>query len=234
VESPWLWAADIGNSWRTDGDIQDNWDSLLRCTDNVVGLSMYGGSQHFNDPDILQVGLGGMNLLEYGAQFALWAVLKAPLVIGIDVTQPLSPVYQGILLNKDIIAVNQDSMGVSGDLIWKRGPDEVYAAPLADGSRAVVLFNRHAYTQVLMNITVDFMWLGYPPDTIANVKDLYLGVSGKFTGSYTGAVPTHGVQMLRITPLQFDPSYLKWRPWHEGQAARQHRARGSGPQVRAK
>jgi len=70
VESPWLWAEDVGNSWRTDGDISDNWDSLLRCTDNVVGLSRFAGISAWNDPDILQVGLGGMSVLEYSAQMA--------------------------------------------------------------------------------------------------------------------------------------------------------------------
>jgi len=130
------------------------------------------------------------------------------------VTQPVNPLYQAILLNKDVIAVSQDKLGIAGDLIWKEGPDEVYAAPLADGSRAVVLFNRHDYTQVFMNMTVDFMWLGYPPNTTCHVRNLFAWRDGTYTGSYTGAVPTHGVQMIRITPLQNDPSYVKWRPWH--------------------
>jgi alpha-galactosidase len=106
---------------------------------------------------MLEVGNGGMTQKEYRSHFALWALLKSPLLIGCDVRN-MSAATLSILTASDVIALSQDKLGVAGDLIWKEGPNEVYAMPLSDGSRGVVMFNRHTHsTQYpLSKISVDF------------------------------------------------------------------------------
>ncbi|KAK9811915.1 hypothetical protein WJX72_012363 [[Myrmecia] bisecta] len=142
VGDPWLWAPKVGNSWRTTGDIANNWDAMLRCLDNTVGLSRFAGPGGWNDPDMLEVGNGQLTYNEERAHFALWALLKSPLLIGADL-RTLSKSALSVLTAAEVIAANQDPLGVAGDLIWKEGPIEVYAGPLQGGDRAVVLFNRH-------------------------------------------------------------------------------------------
>lgn len=81
-ENPWEWAAPLANSWRTSGDIKDNWKSFIQLLDKQFGLEKYSGKGGWNDPDMLEVGNGGMTFDEYYAHFALWCILKAPLIIG--------------------------------------------------------------------------------------------------------------------------------------------------------
>lgn len=81
-EKSWEWAAPMANSWRTTGDISDNWKSFTGLLDAQVGLEVYAGKGGWNDPDMLEVGNGGMTFDEYYAHFALWCILKAPLLIG--------------------------------------------------------------------------------------------------------------------------------------------------------
>jgi alpha-galactosidase len=223
VQDPWYWASDIANSWRTDNDIADTWDDLLRCLDNTVNLARYAHPGGWNDPDMLEVGNGGMTPLEYESHFALWCLMKAPLLIGCDLTPEGVTNTSGwnnhtkwVLLNEELIAVNQDPLGVAGDLIWKEGPNEVWAGPLDDGSRAVVLFNRHVINSQypLQNITVNFTWLGYGDDIVVTVRDLYQHQDvGNFTHHFTGVADIHGCMALRITPIDNRPEYRDWRPW---------------------
>jgi alpha-galactosidase len=216
VYDPWLgWGKNLSNSWRTDDDIADDWNNLLRTIDNSVGLAQFAGPGGWNDQDMLEVGNGGMTELEYKSHFALWALMKSPLIIGCDL-QEMTPETKAILENKELIAINQDPLGVAGDLVWKQGANEAWAGPLHDGSRAVVLFNRHSrYSQYkTQNITVEFIDLGYPTGTKAQVRDLYTGMDlGVYTNHYMGVVDLHGCQALKITPLVIKPYYVNWRPW---------------------
>lgn len=113
VESPHLWARSLANSWRTTPDIEDTWDSFVDILDKQVGLESYAGPGGWNDPDMLEVGNGGMTDNEYQAHFGLWALLKAPLLTGCDLNN-MSAATKKILMNKEIIAVNQDSLGKQG------------------------------------------------------------------------------------------------------------------------
>lgn len=219
VATPWHWAQDVGNSWRTDDDIKDNWDSFLRSLDNVVGLSRYAGPGGWNDPDMLEVGNGGMTENEYRAHFSLWALLKAPLLIGCDLTT-VTPAISSILLNRELISWNQDPLGVAGDLIWKEGPAEVYAVPLADGSRGVVFFNRQTistqYPQT--NISIDFTKLGYAEKTIAKVIDAWTGKTvGEYDNRFTASVNIHDGAAYRIVPVGrvLTEEETAWKPWDE-------------------
>eukprot|EP00884_Botryococcus_braunii_P001120 jgi/Botrbrau1/11008/Bobra.101_1s0006.1 len=159
---PWVWGRQVGNSWRTTGDITPTWQGILSCLDNTVGLAQYAGPGGWNDPDLLEVGNGELTVQEQRAHFALWALLKAPLMVSADLRR-LKAETLDILLAQEVIEVNQDPLGVAGDLVWKQGPYEVYAGPLKGGGRAVVLFKpallRHAVSHPQHDCQMDRHWL---------------------------------------------------------------------------
>jgi alpha-galactosidase len=201
---PWLWAKDVGNLWRTTGDIYDCWDCKKESTgwvvilDQQVGLETFAGPGHWNDPDMLEVGNGGMSTTEYQSHFSLWSMLAAPLIAGNDLKN-MTPEIKDILTNKEVLAVDQDDLGMQGRRVSKNGDLEVWAKQLHDGSRAVVLFNRGASGA---EISASWEDLGYPSRLPAVVRDLWnkkgLGV---FTGKFNALVASHGVVMLRIMPV---------------------------------
>jgi len=213
VLDPWNWAKPVGNSWRTTNDIGDSWDSFIRVLDNNIGLAYAAAPGGWNDPDMLEVGNGGMTFPEYQSHFALWCLLKAPLLIGCDLAK-MSAETKSILMAPEAIAVNQDPLGVQGDLIYQLGPSQVWAGPLADGSRAVILFNRHTpYTDYNETIRVFFTDLGYPLGTVAKVRDLFARKDlGSFSNSFTASVPSHTVVFIKVTPASMDKEYVNWRP----------------------
>ncbi|KAL3147731.1 hypothetical protein ABBQ32_002472 [Trebouxia sp. C0010 RCD-2024] len=216
---PWKWAQKVGNSWRTTQDIEDSWDGMLRCLDNTIGLSRYAQPGAWNDPDMLEVGNAGLLENEQRSHFALWSLLKSPLFIGADMRK-LSKSALKILTAGEVIAVNQDPLGVAGDLIWKEGPMEVYAGPLKGGSRAVVLFNRHSITTQypISNVTVTWEQLGYPSDVKADVRDLHAERTlGTFQYSFTAGVDIHDAVMVKISPQHMKQEYEEWRPWPQRQ-----------------
>ena len=108
-----IWGKELGNSWRTNEYIDDNWETIINNIDNNEKYFQIGGPGGWNDPDMLEVGNGGMTLIEYKTHFALWAISKAPLIIGCDITQ-MSKEIKDILMNTEVIAVNQDSLGEQG------------------------------------------------------------------------------------------------------------------------
>jgi alpha-galactosidase len=201
---PWLWAANVGNLWRTTGDITDKWDGkhdyalgVLPILDLNEPLYPFAGPGHWNDPDMLEVGNGGLTNTEYQSHFSLWALMAAPLIAGNDIAN-MDEATRAILLNKEVIAVNQDTLGAQGRRVRDDGDLEVWSKPLADGSRAVILFNRGAETQ---SIAVNWTELGYPAGLQAQVRDLWTKKAlGKAQGRFAAPVASHGVVMLRITP----------------------------------
>jgi alpha-galactosidase len=201
---PWLWAKDVGNLWRTTGDITDCWDckkdyssGWLLNLDKQVGLESFAGPGHWNDPDMLEVGNGGMTANEYRSHFSFWCLLAAPLIAGNDV-RSMSPEIQEILTNGEVIAVDQDSLGMEGSRVWKNGDLEVWSKQMKDGSRAVILFNRGKSDA---EISANWESLGYPARVSASVRDLWAKKDlGKFTGKFTSNVAAHGVVMLLVTP----------------------------------
>ena len=110
-EKVWEWGASIGNSWRTTGDITNHWTSFLKNLDLQVGLEKYAEIGGWNDPDMLEVGNGKLTYSESLAHFSLWCLLKAPLLIGCDVNK-ISKESLEILSNEELIAINQDPLGV--------------------------------------------------------------------------------------------------------------------------
>ena len=151
----------------------------------------------WNDPDMLEVGNGGMTDDEYRAHFSLWAVMAAPLMAGNDL-RAMPPATRDILLNKEVIAVDQDSLGAQGMLVQEPAPDlQVWMKPLGDGSRAVVLLNRSA-----LQTAIPATWRGIGIGGTARVRDLWTHTDlGTFTRRFSATVPAHGVVMVRITPV---------------------------------
>jgi alpha-galactosidase len=148
---------------------------------------------------MLEVGNGGMTEDEYRAHFSLWAVLAAPLIAGNDV-RSMSEATRAILGNHEVIAVDQDALGVQGSLVMSGPPElQVWAKPLADGSRAVVLLNRSALPAAM---TVAWPRIGLPDNQTAQVRDLWAHEDrGAVSGRVGATVAPHGVVMLRITPI---------------------------------
>jgi len=204
---PWLWAKDVGNLWRATGDITDKWSTerkddglgVVQILDQLDGLESYAGPGHWNDPDMLEVGNGGMNATEYRAHFAMWCLLAAPLMAGNDI-RSMSPEIRSILTNKDLIAIDQDPLGIQGHRVKRDGDIEIWSKQLSDGGRAVALLNRGAAQH---DITVSWVDIGYPASLSASVRDLWAGKDlGMMRSSYSAAVPSHGAVVLKVMPGQ--------------------------------
>jgi alpha-galactosidase len=163
----------------------------------MADLAPYAGPGHWNDPDMLEVGNGGMTDTESRAHFSLWAILAAPLIAGNDMAT-MSAVTRAILTNRDVIAVDQDPFGEQGRRVWKSRDKEVWAKTLQGGNRAVVLLNRG---QAPQTIGVDWQTLGYPAHLSAAIRDLWLGRNlPKARQRFSAEVPPHGVVMILVEP----------------------------------
>ena len=194
-DAVWTWGASVGgNLWRTTGDISDRYSRMAEIGFSQAGLAKYAGPGHWNDPDMLEVGNGGMNLEEYRTHMSLWALLAAPLLAGNDITK-MTPETVSLLTNHDVIAIDQDPSGIQGDRVTAEGPTEVWARPLADGSKAVGLFNRHPQP---MEIRTDFRQIGFHGPV--RVRDVWSGKDlGKMAAEYRTLVPGHGVVLLKVS-----------------------------------
>lgn len=193
----WRWGPLVGgNLWRTTSDIEDEYWVMSENGFTQNGLEKFSGPGHWNDPDMLEVGNGGMNEDEYRTHMSLWAILAAPLMAGNDLTQ-MTPYTVELLTNPEVIAVDQDPLAKQGHRITQEGPLEVWMKPMADGSKAVGLFNRQYTTDPM---EVDFSDLGISGR--ATVRDLWLKKDlGVFEDKYRTYVPAHGVVLLRIKPM---------------------------------
>jgi alpha-galactosidase len=170
---------------------------MTSILDQQVGLQSYAGPGHWNDPDMLEVGNGGMTDVEYRSHFSLWALLAAPLIAGNDLRN-MRPEIREILTNKEVIAVNQDALGREGERVAKNGDLEVWAKQLKDGGRAVILFNRGASEQ---QVTANWEDIGYPGNLSASVRDLWQHKDlGKLTGKFSAPVASHAVVMVTVRP----------------------------------
>lgn len=201
---PWEWGRPFANTWRTTLDIADRWDGelgVLSLIDQNEPLWPHAGPGHWNDPDMLQVGNGGMTNAEYRSHFAIWAIMAAPLMAGNDLSA-MDPATNEILLNREVIAVNQDRLGIQGHRVTRDGEKEVWSKPLADGGRAVLLFNRSSTPAVL---SVAWEQLGYPSGIALPLRDL-LHHRGMKTGSrvFEATVQPHDVVMVRVGPSGYD------------------------------
>lgn len=198
-DNPATWAPAVGNSWRTTVDIHDDWDTMINRADLNNAWWKYSAPFGWNDPDMLEVGNGGMSTTEYETHFSLWCLMKAPLLIGTNIVNMNYNAFR-ILTNSDAIAVNQDPLGIQGNKRVSDGLKEVWAGPLSSPSTsyAVILLNRWILT---LDITANWADIGLDPSTTATVYDIWQHKDlGNKTGSVTARVPSRGVAFYRITP----------------------------------
>jgi alpha-galactosidase len=190
----WHWGASVGgNLWRTSDDISDHYERMAWIGFQQAGLESFAGPGHWNDPDMLEIGNGGMKYNEYITHMTLWCLLAAPLLTGNDLTK-VKPEDLAILVNKEAIAVDQDPKGVQAHRVWTEGPIEVWAKPLADGAIAVGLFNQGGTPNP---VTVHFADLGI--SGAAAVRDLWQHKDlGEFRGEFTAQVPVHGAVLIKV------------------------------------
>ncbi len=193
VGSVWKWGSQLGgNLSRTTDDIRDNYRSMALIGFSQAGLEKYAGPGHWNDPDMLEIGNGGMNPDQYRTQMSLWAILAAPLLAGNDLTK-MDTITKSILINREVIAVDQDKLGVQGTRI---GPPQVWVKPLSGGAKAVAIFN-YVTDDEAEPQTFYFKEAGF--NGPVHVRDLWAHKDlGILHGSYTVTVPEGGVVMLRI------------------------------------
>lgn len=191
----WDWAPKVGgNLWRTSGDVSDNYASVTANGFREAGLARYASPGHWNDPDILEVGVGKMSVDDSRTNFSLWAILAAPLIAGNDLAN-MTPETKSILLNKEVIAVDQDSLGKQGDRAYEDGPLQVWTKPLSGGDLAVALFNGTGDPTKMTLRLADVGWHGP-----AAARDLWAHKDvGTLREDYTVMVPGQGVVMLRLT-----------------------------------
>lgn len=194
LERVWTWAASVGgNIWRTTGDLDYNYDRVSLVGFQQNGLERFARPGHWNDPDMLLVGLGKISSDENRSQMSLWCLLAAPLIASVDLRK-ITPEMLAILTNRELIAVDQDPAGIQGHRVAEEGPLEVWVKLLADGSKAVGLFNRGEAT---MTVTAYFKDVGV--GETASVRDLWAGKDlGQFQGSFSALVPKRGVVMVMM------------------------------------
>jgi alpha-galactosidase len=211
TSQPWTWAPGTGNLWRTTFDIRPCWDcgkqtiskgkqienfiGFTKILDMQVGLESYAGPGHWNDPDMLEVGNGELTYDENVAHFSLWCILSAPLMLGNDIRNMSDEVLE-IITNSEVIAVNQDPLGRQGRKVRDDGDFEIWSKEMKDGSRAVLMFNRSESEE---DISFEFNEVGLPQKLKLNVRDLWKKKDlGKYSGSFSSTVPSHGVVMVRV------------------------------------
>ncbi|HEV2530985.1 glycoside hydrolase family 27 protein [Phenylobacterium sp.] len=189
----WRWGGSVGgNLWRTTGDITDKYPRMLQIGLSQAGLSKYAKPGNWNDPDMLEVGNGGMNAIEYRTHMSLWALLAAPLLAGNDLTR-MTPETLAILTNREVVAIDQDPAGRQGDRVQVEGPLEVWAKPLAGGAKAVGLFNT---SDLPAYVAVDFAKLGFKAPV--RTRDVWAAKDLGKLKSYRVLAPAHGVVLLRL------------------------------------
>ncbi len=214
---PWTWAPAAGvNMWRTGPDICEIWtapqrDNTYRCYDgnstrgvldvvenpNLLASATAVSQGHYSDPDMLEIGNGGLSYTEEQAQFSIWCMLSAPLIAGNDPRQMTgSDDASRIMLQRDLIAIDQDAANIQGKPFRTDQGLAYWLKPLADGSKAVMLLNTDADAQ-----TMRFNWneIGLPGGA-TTVHDLWAGTSQVTTNNqFSATVPSHGVIVLRLT-----------------------------------
>lgn len=209
VRGPWLWAAQQGAQlWRTTYDVRDAWSSVMEIYGQNVTLYPYAGPGHWNDPDMLIVGLrgskgpaglyGGIGCtdIEYQTNMSLWSMMAAPLIATNDI-RSMHERTKNILLNKDVIAINQDVLGKQAERKIKDSVFDVLLKPLRGGDFALAILNHSDHAH---EITIDFNTLGLQGSY--EIKDLWrkdeMGIAKKWKGN----VLSHETKLLRLQKIK--------------------------------
>ncbi|KAN0029525.1 hypothetical protein ACTA71_007654 [Dictyostelium dimigraforme] len=201
ITMPFDYIEGICNLWREFQDIRDNfteWTQILdEMEDSIPKRSQFAGPSHFNDPDMLEIGNGFENDIEYKSMFSLWSIIAAPLIAGNDIVT-MSKETLEILINEEVIQVNQDPLGIQGNRVYKDQQLEVYQRQLINNSFAIVLFNR-GDVDADITITSDMLNLTNHQNYI--IRDLWTHTdNGTFSDTFTTSVQSHGIVMIKLSP----------------------------------
>jgi alpha-galactosidase len=189
----WKWGPEVGgNLWRTTGDISDRWASMSRIGFDQGKLAEFARPGHWNDPDMLEIGNGGMTETEYRTHMSLWSMLAAPLIAGNDLRDVPAPILE-ILTNREVIAIDQDKVGKQAKRVSKAGDLEFWVRELAGGDHAVAVFNLGTDPATA---TIRWADLGLKKAP-SRIRDLWNHSDVK-GGEFPATIPGHGVVMLRI------------------------------------
>jgi alpha-galactosidase len=193
----WTWAAPVANVWRTTSDIRANYTSMVGHFVRDVRDYHYAGRGGWNDPDMLEVGNGAMTPTDSRTQFSLWAEMAAPLIAGNNLTK-MSAVTRGILTNRAVIAVDQDMPARQGYPVASGRGHWVLTKPLANGDRAVVLFNQ---TDTRATISTTTGRVGMRPAAVYTLRNLWTETVTETAAAITATVPAHGVVMYQVATV---------------------------------
>jgi alpha-galactosidase len=193
-DNVWTWGAGVGNSWRTTGDINASYSSMLSIFHSNVGLASYAGPGHWNDPDMLEVGNGSLTTTESRTEFSLWSEMAAPLIAGTNIASA-SAATLSTLTNTRVIAVDQDPLGKQGTMVSSAGGLDVLAKPLSGGDVSVALFNETGSTATISTTAAAVGKTGASSYTLT---DLWSGASSTTSGTISASVPAHGTVMFRV------------------------------------
>jgi alpha-galactosidase len=194
---------DVANMWRTTEDITNAWDTgqtngypmgIQNIVNVNVPLASYARPGGFTDPDMMEVGRGGMNDTEMRSHFALWAVMASPLIAGNDIRSQ-SAATATILKNQNLIAINQDTLGLQATQVSFDGTRRVLAKRLANGDVAVALFNQGSGTTTISTTAAAIGKTG----TSFTLRDAWTNATSTTTGSISASVPGHGTVVYRVS-----------------------------------
>eukprot|EP00257_Ricinus_communis_P013388 XP_015570808.1 alpha-galactosidase 1 isoform X2 [Ricinus communis] len=197
---PALWGAKLANSWRTTDDISDSWESMLKIADLNEVYANYAKPGAWNDPDMLEVGNGGMKYSEYVVHFSIWAISKAPLLLGCDIRH-MNYETMKIIGNEEVIAVNQDQLGVQARKVRMEGEREIWAGPLSGNRKVVLMVNRKTWGSPL---TAHWDDIGFNSNNIVvQARDLWEHhtLEKPFQGNMTAYINPHSCKMYVLTPI---------------------------------
>jgi alpha-galactosidase len=215
--SPWLWGKEVGgNLWRTSYDVYDFWDKprneispigILTSMDVAANLERFAGPGGWNDPDMLVVGLnnkgnikgGGCNEIEYHTQMSMWCMLAAPLMIGCDIRK-MDETTKTILLNKDVIAIDQDALGKQGFRVYRKDGLEAFKKPLSGNRVAIAFLNRNSTNN---KITASYKDLELDPEISYSVYDVWKHTAlGQANGTLSADLKPHECQVFVLSPSE--------------------------------
>ena len=195
-DSPWEWAPAIGgNSWRSTGDISPDWDRIYTILEQQAGLEKYAGPGHWNDPDMLEVGNGKLTLEENRAHFSMWAMLASPLLAGNDLPN-MKPEIKEILTNKDVVAIDQDTLGKQASRVYADGEDEVWVRHLSGGALAIAVLaaGDSRYSTHPFHLDLEKLGLHGPQKG----KNLWTGKEVTLTQNMPIEITSHDVLLVRV------------------------------------
>jgi len=171
--------------------------NVLRNLDHDASQPTAAGPGHWNDPDYLGPELG-MTSSEAQAQLSMWAIVAAPLILGSD-PRALSDSTITMLTNRQVIAVDQDPLGIQGTVVEQEGDGQVWSKPLAGGQAAVALLNRGSEP---LRITTDASTLGLRSAAAYEVRDLWAGTTETTAGPLEATVAPDSAVLYRVMPQQ--------------------------------